>query len=54
MDVDWSKTQKGKENYNLKAVQDMGVTAPSPLLEKSVQSAGYTQIMGESPLSGHK
>ena len=22
MDVDWSKTQKGKENYNLKAVQD--------------------------------
>ena len=22
MDVDWSKTEKGKENYNLKAVQD--------------------------------
>ena len=22
MDVDWSKTQKGKENYNLKAVRD--------------------------------
>ena len=22
LDVDWSKTQKGKENYNLKAVQD--------------------------------
>lgn len=22
MDVDWSKTQKGKENYNLKVVQD--------------------------------
>lgn len=22
MDVDWSKTQKGKEHYNLKAVQD--------------------------------
>ena len=27
-------------------VQDMGVTTPRPLPEKSVQSAGYTQIMG--------
>ena len=27
-------------------VQLMGVTAPKPLLEKSVQSAGYTQIIG--------
>ena len=25
-------------------VQDMGVTAPKPLPEKSVQFAGYTQI----------
>jgi len=29
-------------------VQDEGLTAPRPLLEKSVQSAGYTQINGFS------
>ena len=35
-------------------VQDMGVTAPIPLLEKSVQSAGYTQIRGNHLLQGIK
>ena len=35
-------------------VQDMGVTAPRPLLEKSVQSAGYTQIMVDHLFQGIK
>ena len=33
-------------------VQDCGRTTPSPLPEKSVQAAGYTQIMGITSLRG--
>ena len=35
-------------------VQDMGVTVPRPLLEKSVQSAEYTQIMGITSFRAYK